>query len=152
MAVTASGLHVVSFRDALGAAQLALDLDAETHRLALFNNTITPDFDAAAAAAAYGGGAYAAGEVFGTGWAAGGVLLTGTTLTGAAGTLTFDATDISVSGTTLNAARCGLIYADALTGNNAIALINFGADYSTNNGLLQINWAALGIFYIDLTP
>ena len=152
MAVTASGLFVATWVDALDATQLALDLDAETHRLALFANSITPDFDAAAANAAYGAGVFAAGEVSGTGWAAGGVLLTGTTYTGASGSATFDASDISVPSTTLTGARCALIYADALAGNNAIALVNFGADYSTNNGVFAITWHPSGIFVVDLTP
>ena len=52
MAVTASGLYVQTFVAALGTTQLALDLDAETHKLALYPNSITPDFDASTANAA----------------------------------------------------------------------------------------------------
>jgi hypothetical protein len=152
MSVTASGIFVATIVDALDTTQLALDLDLETHKLALYSNSITPDFDASAANAAFGAGAFTSNEVFGTGWATGGVALTGTTFVGATGTATFDATDVSVSGTTLTAARCGLLYADALAGNNAIFLVNFGADYSTNNGVFAITWAAAGCFYIDLTP
>lgn len=153
MAVTASGLFVATFVDALDDTQLAVDLGLETHKIALFDNTITPDFDAAAGNAAYGAGAYVSGgEVSGTGWSAGGVALTGTTLTGASGTITFDASDISASATTLTGARCGLIYADALAGNNGIVLVNFTADYSTVNGTFAITWNASGIFTIDCTP
>jgi hypothetical protein len=152
MAVTVSGLFVATFVDALDTTQLALDLDLETHKIALFSNSITPDFDAAAANAAYGAGQYASNEVSGTGWAAGGVALTGTTFTGATGTATFDATDVAVSGTTLTAARCGLIYADALAGNNGICLVNFAADFSTVGGAFTVTWAAAGIWYWDMTP
>ncbi len=149
MAITVSGLYVATFVDALDTTQLALDLDLETHKIALFSNSITPDFTADTA---YGVAPYNANEVSGTGWAAGGVALTGTTFTGASGSATFDATDVSVSGTTLTNARGGLIYADALAGNNAIVLVNFGADYSTVNGVFGITWHASGIFVIDLTP
>jgi hypothetical protein len=152
MAVTASGLFVATFVDALDTTQLALDLDLETHKTALFSNTITPDFDAAAASAAYGAGVFASNEVSGTGWSAGGVALAGTTFTGASGTATFDATDVSQASTTLTNARCALIYADALAGNNAIVLINFGGDYSTVSGTFAITWNASGIFTLDLTP
>ena len=149
MAVTASGLFVATFVDILDTTQLAVDLDLETHKIALFSNSITPNFTTDTA---YGVTPYDANEVSGTGWAAGGVALTGTTFTGSGGTATFDATDVSEPGTTLTNARCGLIYADALAGNNAIALVNFGADYSTVAGTFAITWSASGIFYIDLTP
>lgn len=152
MAVTASGLFVATFQDILDTTQLAVDLDLETHKIALFSNSITPDFDASAANAAYGAGAFAANEVSGTGWSAGGVVLTGTTVTGAGGTLTWDASDVTQASTTLSAARCGLVYADALAGNNAIMLINFGADFSTTNGTFLITVNAAGLFTIDLTP
>jgi hypothetical protein len=144
-----SGLFVATFVDVLDTTQLALDLDLETHKTALFSNTITPNFTTDTA---FGVAPYNANEVFGTNWPTGGVALTGTTFTGAAGTATFDATDVSVASTTITAARCGLIYADVLAGNNAIVLINFGADYSTNNGTFGITWDAAGIFSIDLTP
>jgi hypothetical protein len=152
MAVTASGLFVATFVDMFDTTQLAVDFDLETHKIALYANSITPDFDASAANAAFGAGAFASGEVFGTGWATGGIALTGTTLTGASGTLTFDATDISATSTTLTNARCSMVYADALAGNNALVLTNFGGDYSTIAGTFAITWNAAGIFYIDLTP
>ncbi|OHV42183.1 hypothetical protein BBK14_11210 [Parafrankia soli] len=161
MAVTASGLFVATFIDVLDATQLAIDLSLATHKLALFSNSITPDFDASAANAAYGAGQYASNEVSGTGWAAGGVALsaaaagatsTSPTLTGATGTMTYDMGDVAVSGTTLTSARCALLYADALAGNNAIVLVNFGADYSTSNGIFGITWAAGGVFSVDWTP
>lgn len=150
MAVTASGLFVPTWLDALDTTQLALDLDLDTHRLALFNNTITPNFGTDTA---YGVAPYNANEVTGTNWAAGGVLLAGATFTQSpAGSLMFDATDISVGSATFTGARCALIYADALAGNNAICLVNFGSDYSPNNGTFSITWAAAGIFAIDVTP
>lgn len=150
MAVTASGLYVATFIDILDTTQLAIDLDLETHKGALFSNSITPNFSSDTA---YGVSPYNANEVTGTNWPSGGVALTGTTVSESpTGTLMFDATDVSVASTTLTNARCYLLYADALAGNNAIVLVNFGADYSTSNGTFAIQWAAGGIFTIDLTP
>lgn len=148
MAITA-GLYVPTFLAALGVTQLALDLDAENHKIALFSNTVTPNFTTDTA---YGVAPYDANEVTGTNWAAGGVALTGATLTGAGGVITFDATDVSVASVTISGARGGLIYADALTGNNTIAMTNFGSDVAATAGTLLIQFAAGGIFTWDLTP
>jgi hypothetical protein len=150
MAVSASGWYVATMVDILDTTQLAIDLDLETHKIALFSNTITPNFSTDTA---YGVSPYNANEVTGTNWAGGGVALTGTTVTDSpAGTLMWDATDVSVASTTLTGVRAGLIYADALAGNNAILLVNFGADYATVNGTFGVQWSALGVGTIDLTP
>jgi hypothetical protein len=149
MAVTASGLFVPTFVATLNGTQLALDLTLTTHKLALFTNTVTPNFTTDTA---YAVAPYNANEVSGTGWSAGGVALTGTTFVGSAGTAIWDANDVSQPTTTLANARCALIYADALAGNNAICLVDFGADYSTTAGTLGITWATGGIFVWDLTP
>lgn len=150
MAITVSGLYVLTFEDALDATQLAIDLDLDTHKIALFSNTITPNFSTDTA---YAVAPYNANEVTGTNWASGGVAVTGTTLTESpTGSLMWDATDVSVASVTVSNARGGLLYADALAGNNAICLVNFGADYTATNGTFAITWAAGGIFAIDLTP
>lgn len=149
MAITVSGLYVATFVDVLDTTQLALDLDLETHKGALFTNSITPNFTTDTA---YGVSPYDANEATGTGWASGGVALTGTTVAASSGTLVFDATDVSASTTTITNARGYLLYADALAGNNAIVLVNFGADYSTVAGTFAITWHASGIFVVDLTP
>lgn len=146
MAWTVSGLYVATFIDVLDTTQLALDLDLETHRIALYNNSDTPNFSTDAAYSA-------TNEVTGTNWAAGGVLLTGTTVTESpTGSLMWDATDVSVASTTLTGVRGSKIYADALAGNNLIVGINFGADYATSNGTFGVQWASGGVFAIDLTP
>lgn len=152
MAVTVSGLFGATLVDALDTTQLALDLDLDTHKGALYDNTPTPDYNAAAASAAFGAGAFASGEVFGTNWATGGVVLTGTTLTFASGVMTFDATNVSVAATTLVNPRAYMLYADALAGNNAIFLVDFDGDYPTVSGTFEITWNVLGIFTVDYTP
>lgn len=155
MAITASGLYVANWIDILDATQLAIDLSLTTHRLALYNNTHTPNFSTDTAYTA-------TNEVSGTGWAAGGVALSAAAAGGTStsptvtesptGTLMYDMGDVSVASTTLTNARGVMLYADALAGNNAIVLVNFGADFSTVAGTFGIQWASGGVFNIDLTP
>lgn len=149
MAITASGLFLPTWIDILDTSQLAINLDLETHKVALFTNDITPDFSSDTA---YGSSPYNANEVSGSGYTAGGATLTGTAVSDVSGTLKWDADDVSWSSSTISDARGALIYADALTGDNAIVLVNLGADYSTSNGTLLIAWHTNGIFTIDLTP
>jgi len=149
MAVTASGLFYPTFAAALNNT-LALDLNLETHKVALFDNTITPNFDTDTV---YGAGSYGTTpEVDGTGWAAGGVALVTTAISNSpTGTLMWDAENVSETSTDLTDARCALIYADAAT-DEAIVLVDFTSDYSTVAGTFAITWDVLGIFTIDLTP
>ncbi|MCK9896967.1 hypothetical protein [Frankia sp. AgB32] len=161
MAITASGLYSKVIIAAFNATQLAIDLSLATHKIALYANTITPDFEATAANAAFGQGAYATGEVFGTGWATGGVALsaaatgatsTSPTLTSTGGTVSYGMGNVAVSATTLTNARGALLYADALSGDPGIVFVNFGADYSTNNGVFGVNWTGGVCFSWDVTP
>jgi hypothetical protein len=145
MAWTASGLYYPTFRDIFDTSQIEVDLDLETHKLALYNNTETPNFSTETAYAA-------TNEVTGTNWAAGGVALVGTTVSESpAGSMMWDVTDVSVASTTLAGVRGCKIYAAALA-NQLIVGVNFGADYATTNGTFAITWAATGVFAIDLTP
>lgn len=150
MPVTASGLFVATFISALGAPQTAIDLSLASNKIAMFTNSITPDFDAVSPA--YGAGAFAANEVSGAGYAAGGATVSVPTLTGATGTMTFNLDDTTWAASTITSARCALLYADALAGKNAICLINFGADYSTVAGSFTIQWPGAGMFAVDWTP
>src|SRR5690349_20642002 len=133
MAVTVSGLFVPTWMDILDTTQLAIDLDLETHKVAMFTNSITPNFSTDTA---YGVSPYNANEIpNGGGYTTGGALLTSTTVSESpTGTIMWDAADTSWTTSTITNARCALIYADALAGNNAIVLVNFGADYSTVAG------------------
>src|SRR3954464_9458042 len=120
MAVTASGIYVATMVDVLDATQLAIDLSLATHKLALFSNSITPNFTTDTA---YGSAPYNANEVSGTNWASGGKALsaaasggtsTSPTLTATSGTMVYDMGDVSVATVTVTNARCALLYADAL--------------------------------------
>ena len=146
MAVTASGLFYPTFAGIL-ANTLAIDLTADTYKGALISNSATPNFSTHDLWSDL-----SANEVYGTGWAQGGVALTGTTISESpTGTLMVDASDVSAATTTLTNARAYVWYASALT-NELICLVNFGGDYSTVAGTFAITWAAGGVFNIDLTP
>jgi hypothetical protein len=151
VAVTASGVFVLTMIDVFDTTQLALDLDLETHKLALFTNSITPNFSTDTA---YGVAPYNANELPATGgYTTGGFVITTTTVTESpTGTIMWDAADWTQSSTTWTNARAGLAYADALAGNNAICLVNFGADFSTVAGTFTVQWASGGIFNWDVTP
>lgn len=150
MSVTVSGLYVATIIDVLDATQLAVDLSLTTNKLAMFTNTITPNFSTDTA---YGVSPYNANEVTGTGYSAGGAAVASPTITESpTGTLMFDLADTSWTTSTIASARCALLYSNALTPKAAIALVNFGADYSTSAGTFLITWAAGGLFTIDLTP
>lgn len=158
MAITASGLYVITFRDCLDPTNIGLDLTATDHKMALVNDTHAPNFDT------HDQFADLTNEVSGTGWAAGGVLLSAIsagatsmapTLTVSSGSLVWDGNDVSVASTTLTSAMAAVIYADAETtpvADPLIILVDFVTAVSTSNGTLGVQWAAGGIASLDLTP
>lgn len=151
MAFPASGLFVPTFLDIFDTTQLAVDLDLETHKVALYTNSVTgADLTTDTA---YGVGAWASNEVAnGGGYTTGGALLTGTTFTHTGtGVCMWDATDPSWATATITA-RGALYYADALAGNNAIMAQTFGADIVSTAGTFLITLAAGGLFSIDVIP
>lgn len=160
MAVTVSGWFVAEMIAKFNATQLGINLVLNTNKIALFTNSITPNFSSDTA---YGVAPYNANEVTTSGtWPATGVPfstagasssdITATLAEGPTGTMKWDANDVSVTGTTLTNARCALIYAAALAGKNAIILVNFAADANTSAGTFGITWAAGGIGTVDWTP
>ena len=147
MAWTASGIYFTTFRDVLDTTQLALDLDLETHKIALYDTNDTPNYSSETAYSA-------TNEVTGTNWSAGGVALTGTAIDESpTGTLRWDATDVSEANTTITTDPEGAkVYADALAGNNLICGIDFPAgDYTTSAATFGITFASGGVFTIGLT-
>lgn len=156
---TTGGLYVANWIDILDASQLAIDLSLTSHKIALQNNSATPNFSTDAQWSN-------TNEVTGTGWVTGGIALsaaaTGSTSVSPTltesptGSIMYDHTnDTSVASTTLSAVRAARIYETVLGSGATKALIvgiGFGADYSTSNGTFGIQWAATGIFAIDVTP
>jgi len=107
MAVTASGLFVPTFLDIIDATQLAFAPLADTIKIALFTDTITPNFSTNTA---YGVSPYDANETSGGSWSAGGYTLASITWAeSVTGSVVFDAADVSQASSSVTSAMCGLI-------------------------------------------
>lgn len=131
---------------------VVLNLTLTTHKVAIYNNTGTPDFDTTAVLSAYNGVAsqwVVANEVSGTGYVAGGSALTGTTVTTSAGRIVkWTASNLSWTTATFSAANGCLIYADAMTtpvAKQGICGVYFGGAFQVTAGTFTIQWAGTGI-------
>lgn len=128
-------------------------LDSDTVKVALFDNTVTPDQDAAVTSTGYNTGTWtAAREVTGgTNWAAGGRALSGKAFSSPdTGTTMFDAADLSAGGTlTLTDAYGCLVYDDSITGgtvaDQGVCFLYFGGSQSVSSGNFTVVWSASGI-------
>lgn len=176
MAWTASGMFTATMSDWLSGTIAntgagAADLDAASAlKLALYDNSITPNFEAASAAAQYGAGGVflTTGDADGTNggggpqifqagqWAQGGVVITGGALTRpGSGVVMFDAND-TASGTaaTMSFITGGLMYIDALTTpvvDQALLAVYFGGTaFAVTNGTFTVQWAATGVFRLTI--
>lgn len=148
------------FRQFLADAVLntaAFDLDSDTFKVALYNNTITPDNDVTAANSAYNVGQWAtAQEQFEAGqWAQGGVALTTPVINvGTADVVFWDAVD-TASGSAADLANvygC-VVYDDTLTtpvADQGVCYNYFGGSNSVVNGTFTAVWATAGIWRMTL--
>jgi hypothetical protein len=147
MAITASGVYGLSLEkmmiDTLGES-----LEAEDNKVMLDSDTDTPNFDT------HDFRSDVATEVTGTNWATGGVALTGTEITLAAGVLTFDATDVSVASTTISNAMASILYTNvgSAATDQLIMLHDFVTAVSTSAGTFGIQWHSSGLMTLDYTP
>lgn len=149
MAFGGSFMQSATVRDMFNNA-IAMNVGADSWKIALYSSTCTPSPDTTAAA--YNVAPMNTGEVSGTNWAAGGVALTTPACTLVAGVgvkITMD--NVSVATTTLTAAHGCLIY-DTTVASRSLILVDFTADYSTVAGTFAITWDALGVAQLDLTP
>lgn len=129
----------------------AFDIDTDVPKVALYNNTPTPDNTVTLANTAYNVGQWAtAQEQFQAGqWPQGGVALSGHDVTTATTTVTYDATDTASGAacTLANVFGC-LVYDDTITTPTADAGIcynYFGGTNSVTNGTFTVVWNASGI-------
>lgn len=148
------------FRQFLADAVLnvaAFDLDTDTFKVALYNNSVTPDNDVTAANSAFNVGQWATtNEVSQAGqWASGGVALTSPTINvGTADVVFWDAADTaSGSAATLANVYGCLVYDDSLTtpvADQGVCYNYFGGTNSVTNGTLTVVWHVNGIFRATL--
>jgi len=99
------------------------DLDLDTLKIALY----TANADLNAGTTVYG----TAAEVVGTGYTAGGIVLTGVSVS-VSGTTAFVTFENAVWTPASFTARCALIY-NADKGNKSIAVLDFGSDKSASS-------------------
>ncbi len=135
-------------------------LGADTVKVALFNNTTTPDKDAALTSTGFNTGVWVtANEVTdATNWTTTGRALASKTLTNpATGVFMFDAADLAGAGnvTLTNAYGC-LVYDDTITvgtggiADQGICFNSFGGAQSVTAGTFTIVWAANGVLRITV--
>ncbi len=141
-----SGQALLTIRDQWDPSALAIDLTSATIKMAIFDNTVTPNFDTntAYAVAPWNAGEAAAGG----GYTAGGLTLAGKTYTViTAGLLAFDASDIvGVITTGTFDARGLFFYCDSCGGNNMLAAIDLGGTYSVVSSTFDVIFDPLGIY------
>lgn len=136
----------------------AMDHDADTFRVALYDNDITPAQDVTAANSAYNAGQWVitGNEVSqAVQWPAGGVALTSQALNSAtAATVFFDAVDTaSGSAATLANVYGCLVYDDTLTtpvADQGTSFNYFGGVQQVTSGQLTVVWHANGIWRFTL--
>lgn len=153
MAITNSGLYVVSWKRPFDGTDLVIDFVNDACKGALYTNTITPNFSTDTG---IGAAPYTSNEVSGTGYTAGGASLASKTVTESpTGTLMFDAADLSWTTATFSGARGLVIWDDTLTTPTAdpvLCLVNFGADFGVTAGTFTVQFSSSGIWTIDITP
>jgi hypothetical protein len=139
-------------------------IETDTIKVALYDNDITPDKDAAVALTGYNAATSAwvssGNEVTdsdgSSDWSAGGVALAGKAVTDqGSGVTMFDATDTTHSNTvTLTNAYGCLVYDDDITAgtvpDQGISYHYFGGAQSVTTGTFTIVWHANGLFRITV--
>lgn len=96
MAWSASKIFSACIRDSLNSTA-SFNLDADTLKANLWDNSITPDQTVTSANSANGAGVWAAGSLSNGGWSSGGLALGSVTSTFTSNVYTLDAADTPVS-------------------------------------------------------
>lgn len=131
-------------------------LDSDTVKVALYNDSITPDQNVTAANSAYNAGQWAnTNEVSQSGqWTAAGQTLANKSVNSAtSGVVFFDADDTaSGSAATLASVYGCLVYDDTTTAtaDRGVCFNYFGGAQSVTNGTLTLVWNANGIMRFTL--
>jgi hypothetical protein len=132
------------------------NLSADTIKVALFNNTTTPDKEAAVASTGFNTGVWiTANEVTdATNWVSGGrALSVGKAFAAGTGIVNFDANDLSGAGNVTIANAYGdLTYDDTITGgtvaDQGLCYHAYGAAQGVTAGTFTIVWDSTGVFKV----
>lgn len=136
-------------------------LETDTVKAALFNDSVTPDKDAAVASTGYNTGTWTSGNAVSdsdgsSDWPAAGIALSSKAVTdGGSGITQFDAADTTHSNTvTISGAFGCLVYDDTITAgtvaDQGISFHAFGASQSVTTGTFTIVWHANGLWRITV--
>jgi hypothetical protein len=150
MAWTESGLFFATWRDMLSNI-IAGDLTLTSQKIALTNNSETPDFISSTDPSTWTN----ANEVTGTGWVTGGIALSAAAAGGTSTaptvtqspskTLMWDMGNIAVSTTTLANVAGAYIYFDSLSPKAKSIGLWFVSSYSTVAGTFAMTFNVLGV-------
>jgi hypothetical protein len=110
------------------------DLAADTLKIALYTSSASLDASTTAFTTS--------NEISGTGYTSGGETLTSTTVSTTGTTAFFDADDPTWTSASFTA-RGALIY-NSTNSNKAIAVLNFGGDFTVSSGTFRIVFPAAG--------
>lgn len=155
MAWSNSKIFSATPTDALNSTA-TLNIDADTIKAALFDNTITPSQTVTSANTAYGAGVWASGGVSdASGWPAAGRPLASISSAFSSNVYTYDAADTASanSTTTLTNAYGVLVYNDTLTtpvADQGLSFNYLGGANSVTSGTFTVVWNSSGIFALTL--
>lgn len=156
MAWAGAGSHV--FRIFLADVMLnvaAFDLDSDTFKVALYNDSITPDNDVATATLSTYNGAgsqwLVANEVTHAQWPAAGQTLASPVINvGTADVVFWDGTDTASGANATLANVYGCLVHDTTISSRGVCYNYFGGTNSVTNGTLTVVWHANGIWRATL--
>lgn len=151
MAVTASGLYGLTLEKMMNATALPTNgLESETAvKVLMVTDSEVPNFDT------HDFRNDITAEVSGTGYSAGGNVITSTELTLSSGVLTYDAADTSWSTSTIANAMAAVGYfgrGGASSADELVFLSDFVTAASSSSGTFTVQWHASGIYTVDYTP
>lgn len=153
MAWSSSKIFSACVRDSLNSTA-SFNLDADSIKAELFDNSITPDQTVTSANSAHGAGVWASGALSNGGWSSGGLALTSVTSTFTSNVYTFDAADTANSSSATISGTYGcLVYNDTLASpvaDQGVCFNYFGGTNSVTAGTLTVVWSASGIFALTL--
>lgn len=148
MAISASGLYGLTIQKMFyNTTGFSLDSETVTQGL-LVTDSYTPNFDTDAFRS------NTTNEVTGTGYTAGGKVLTSTTTTISGGIISYDHADLAWTASTISNAMAliGFYNTGTTTTSQLIYLLDFVTAVSTVSGTLTVQINAGGVFSLDYTP
>lgn len=152
MTINGSGLYgLTTEKQMIGTSLPASGIESETAvKVMLMLDAYTPNYDTHDFR-----NDIEANEATGTGYSAGGSVITTTEVTLSSGILTYDAADVAWSSSTIANAMAAVGYfarGGASSADEVIWLSDFISAASSSSGTLTVQWSASGIYTLDYVP